>query len=206
MRARFLLASALAIGVALPATTAFFPPHSAHASVSIAVLFEALVKDAESVAIVTPLEQKSVWENGRICTYTKVRVDNAVSGNAKAGDEKWVRTLGGVVGKIGQTVDGEPTLIEGKASLVFLHKREAGIFEVSARAQGQFPVVADQAKHVTLVKHAALGTLLPPRLPVTNLSVAATRLANEVLHGRDVVSATVEIQLAWQRLHSTESR
>lgn len=200
MRRRFLIAFATAL--ALSSSGAAFAPRDAHASVSIAVLFDALVKDAESVAVVTPIEQKSVWENGRICTYTRVRVDNAVSGRAAIGEEKWVRTLGGVVGKIGQTVDGEPTLIEGKQSLLFLHKREPGIFEVSARAQGQFPVVTDSTKRVRLVKHAALGPLLPPRDIPANAAAGTIRLANEVLHDKDLASATLDIQRAWQRIHT----
>lgn len=205
MRARFLLASALALGVSA-SSLSVLTPSVARASVSIAVLFNALVKDAESVAIVTPVEQKSVWENGRICTYTKVRVDSPVSGNAKKGEEKWVRTLGGVIGKIGQSVEGEPTLTEGKPSLLFLHRRESEIFEVSARAQGQFPIVADAGKRVKLVKHAAMGTLVPPRVEGARLPVDAVRLAHEVLNDRDVDAATVEIQRVWQQLHTAESR
>lgn len=201
MRGRFLIALVAVFSLSQAAETV--APREAHASVSIAVLFDALVKDAESVAVVTPVEQKSVWENGRICTYTRVRIDTPVSGNANAGDEKWVRTLGGVVGKIGQTVDGEPTLVEGKPSLLFLHKREAGIFEVSARAQGQFPVVVDESKKMRLVKHAALGTLLPPRVLDAAKSNADTRLANEVLHDRDLALAKTDIQRAWQRIHTS---
>src|SRR5947208_13449238 len=96
---------------------ALLPTEDAQASVSIAVGFDALVKDADGVAIVTPTEAKSVWEDGRIITYTKVRIDQSVAGDV--GKEAWVRALGGVVGKIGQLVDGEPVFAPNKQTLLF---------------------------------------------------------------------------------------
>ena len=64
----------------------------AQASISVAVAFDALVKDSTAVALVTPVEQKSVWENGRIYTYTRVHADNGVAGDLATDDEAWIRT------------------------------------------------------------------------------------------------------------------
>ena len=124
--ARRVLEDWLAIGAgrSRAAALAVFVPTDAHASVSIAVGFDALVKDADSVGVVTPVESKTVWEDGRIYTYTRVKVDQGVAGELGTGADGWVRTMGGVVGKIGQLVDGEPVFTTDKSSLVFLRKFE----------------------------------------------------------------------------------
>lgn len=206
------------VAVAAASTT------DASASVSIAIPFDNLVKDADMVAVVTAGEPSSVWEDGRIYTYTKIKVDQGVAGEIGAGAEGTVRTMGGVVGKIGQMVDGEPVFVSGKSSLLFLHKlKGASTFEVSARAQGQYAVVTDEAKKTRrLVKSAHAGLLLPPRSqPVENASGVQTqslasgdtsvsklpvRLAQEVIHDRLVDDATREIAAAWRRLHPSTTK
>jgi hypothetical protein len=194
-------------------------PTDARASVSIAVGYEALVKDADAVGIVTPVDAKSIWEEGRIYTYTHVKVDQGVAGELGTGGEGWVRTMGGVVGKIGQLVDGEPVLTVGKPSLLFMRKfKQGGTWEVSARAQGQYPVVVDDvAKTRKVIRSYSAGVLLPPKpaapapaqlgplAPNDNAAAAAVtekaRLANEVLHDRPVDEVTRDIASTWKRLH-----
>lgn len=198
-----------------------FVPREANASVSIAVGFDDLVKDADAVAIVTPLEHTSVWEDGRIYTYTHVKAEQGIAGELGAGAEGWIRTRGGVVGKIGQLVDGEPVFTAGKSSLLFLHKFKAGgTWEVSARAQGQYPVILDEslpkdaATRRTLRTSANVGMILPPRAttatdpskanatPQATPATVTVRLAREVLHERPLDAAAREIADAWKRLHS----
>jgi len=150
-----------------------FVPTDAHASVSIAVAYDALVQDADSVGVVTPTESKSVWEEGRIYTYTRVKVDQGVAGEMSTGGEGWIRTMGGVVGKIGQMVDGEPVFTAGKPTLIFLRKfKTGGTWEVSARAQGQFPVITEEVAQAAplpplkvrkVTRSAAVGVLFPPK-------------------------------------------
>jgi hypothetical protein len=119
----------------------------ARASVSIAVTWDGLLRESTAAALVTALDGRAVWEGDRIYTYTHVRVDRGVAGELATGDEAWVRTMGGVVGRVGQVVDGEPVLTRGQTSLLFLHPipaRPPGAFDVTARGQGQFPLVADE--------------------------------------------------------------
>jgi hypothetical protein len=234
-----LLAAILRIGAigagvslfALPAL-AVFVPTDAHASVSIAVGYEALVKDADAVGVVTPVESKTVWEEGRIVTYTRVKVEQGVAGDLGTGADGWVRTLGGVVGKIGQLVDGEPVFTANKSSLVFLRKfKSSGTWEVSARAQGQYPIVVDDTDKTKpagprrVMRSGATGMLLPPK-PASTVTagppapgevtktnpnlvtgaadrVAQIRLAGEVLHDRPLDEATREIAASWKKLHPT---
>ncbi len=196
-----------------------FASHEADASVSIAVGFDALVKDADAVAVVTPTESKSVWEEGRIYTYTKVKVDKAIAGDTGTG-ETWIRTMGGVVEHVGQLVDGEAVLTAGKPNVLFIHKwRTSSTWEVSARAQGQYPVVADekQPKVMKLIRAGHTGVLLPPKqapeangtttvpTATTGQEIAKVRLAGDVLNDRPLDDATKEIATSWKTLHPAPS-
>src|SRR5258705_1576393 len=86
----------------------FFAAPRADASVSFTVPMDALVEESSAACVVSPLENKSVWENGRIATYTRAHVDRLLAGSASS--EVWIKTLGGSVGDIGQIVDGEAVL------------------------------------------------------------------------------------------------
>jgi hypothetical protein len=213
--ARFALAAALCVPAA-----AVLVPSDASASVSIAVGFDMLVKDADAVAVITPVDNQAVWEDGRIYTYTKVKVDQGVAGDVGAGADGWIRTMGGVVGKVGQLVDGEPVFVKDKPSLIFLRKFKAGgVYEVSARAQGQYPVAIDDAtKTKKVLRSSAVGMLLPPKNPATaaagppvagaaqtqsaGVSQAATvRLAQDVMHDKPLEEVAREIAASWKRLH-----
>ncbi len=172
----------------------------AHASVSIAVTFEGLLRESTAAAVVTPTEARSVLEEGRIYTYTHVRVDRPIAGGLAAGSDPWVRTMGGVVGTIGQLVEGEAVLATGRSSLLFLRPGPAGTLSVTARAQGQFPLVADAdpARPAHLVRSNAAGSLLPPRA----VSAATPVLAADVIHGRLVDDAARDIVAVWSRVHA----
>lgn len=224
----FLFPFCLALAPLAAATVAT----DANASVMIAVPFDSLVKDADAVAVILPQEAKSVWEDGRIYTYTRVKVEQGVAGEttgaggAGGAGEVWIRTMGGVVGKIGQLVDGEPVFAVNKPNLVFLRKFKAGgTWEVSARAQGQYPVVFDEVRKAKrIMRSANVGVLLPPkRLQVDSDATAAgavtpqgqtstrqeaqaadvskIRLAGDVLNDRPLDEASKEVASAWKRLH-----
>src|SRR5208282_5461651 len=138
----------------------------AHASVSIQVTWDALLHESTAAVVATPTETRSVWENGRIYSYAHLRVDRAVAGELATGGDAWVRTMGGVVGKVGQLVDGEAVLGPGQSSLLFLHPGPPGAYVVTARGQGQFPLVPDATDAKApphLVRSTSAGALLPPR-------------------------------------------
>jgi hypothetical protein len=165
------------------------------ASVSLAATWEALLHESTAAVVVTPIEARAVWEDGRIYTYTHVNVDRAIAGELASGASPWVRTMGGVVGKIGQIVDGEPVLVPGRSSLVFLHPGPVGAFEVTARGQGQFPVVVDDPRlPARVVRSNSAGAILP-----RPGNAGAPRLAAEVIHGRPVDDVAREIAADWAR-------
>jgi hypothetical protein len=194
--------SAVAVALlGLLAALGLLVPLDARASVSIAVTWDGLLRESSAAALVTPVEARSVWESDRIYTYTRVRVDRVVAGDLVTGSEAWVRTMGGVVGKIGQIVDGEAVLTRGQTSLLFIHEipgRPAGAFDVTARGQGQFPVVVDEKTPPRVVRSTAAGALVAPRVAGP---VATAPLAADVVHGRAIDDVARDVAAAWSRTH-----
>jgi hypothetical protein len=176
-------------------------PVDARASVSIAVTWDALLRESTVAAVATPVESRCVWEDGRIYTYTRLRIDRVVAGETVAGNEAWVRTMGGVVGTVGQLVDGEPVLAPGQSSLLFLHPGPVGALEVTARGQGQFPIVTGDRAPARLVRSTSVGALVAPR-PPSGPMAAARPLAADVVHGRPVDDVARDVASAWSRAHA----
>jgi len=181
-----------------------FAPALARASVSIAVSWEWLLHESSSACIVTAMESRGAWENGRIYTFTRVHIDRAVAGSLATGGDAWVRTMGGVVGDIGQRVEGEAALAPGQSSLLFLRPGPSTViphsFEVTARGQGHFPLEsADPKLPLRIAPGHALGLLVRPRVIQTD---ASSRLAAEVLLGRTVDEAVREVAATWNQTHA----
>lgn len=172
----------LAVGLVLSAASA------AWATVARSVALAELVQKSQLVATATPLEAHSRWEDfggqRRIVTYTRVRVDSRVAGT-DLGSEVLVRTLGGEVGNIGQVVDGEAVLEIGQPSLLFFAPGYDGVLGVTAMAQGQFPIRADD--------HGALRLTPSPRLPAL---VGNAVSAQQALVGRTVPEARALVEKA----------
>jgi hypothetical protein len=171
----------------------------AEASVSITVLFDDLVQRSTAVAVVVPDDQRAVWEEGHLFTYTHAHVDRVVAGQIAR--DVWLRTRGGELGGIGQIVEGQPTFVTGQRSLVFVTSAtQAGIegpssaFAVLEGAQGQFPVVASDGKSARLSLARDIGGLVPAR-------EVSGRFAREVLVNRELEDAAKEIAAAWVRAH-----
>jgi hypothetical protein len=119
-------------------------PRGADATTARLVTLEELVGYSTYVVVGRAGERHAIWEEmpggRRIVTYTRVFVERAIVG--APGTELWVRTLGGVVDKIGQSVAGEAQLATGSRSMLFLAKAPLAVV-VAGMAQGHFPVVTD---------------------------------------------------------------
>jgi hypothetical protein len=169
----------------------------AAASISIEMSFDALLRDSSAAVVGTCAEQRAVWEGNRIYTYSRVHVDTPIAGELHEGDDAWVRTMGGIVGKVGQVVDGEASMTVGEPSLLFLRRSTVAGYAVTGRAQGQFGLHTDEHAQVRLHKTSARGGLFAPHGPD-----AAGTPAGAVLHGRLVTEATGLIASAWDRAHA----
>jgi hypothetical protein len=157
MNRRALLQASL---LALPPLLALSP--RADASTARLITLEQLLERSTYVVIGTAGERHSVWEDmpsgRRIVTYTRVTVERAVAG--APGAEVLVRTLGGAVDNIGQSVSGEALLFPGSRSLLFL-LRVDGFAVVTGMAQGHYPVVADASGAPRLAASPDIDMLIP---------------------------------------------
>ncbi|APR77113.1 Hypothetical protein A7982_02460 [Minicystis rosea] len=118
------------------------------------------------VVVAVASERRSVWEDlpsgKRIVTYTKLTVERAVAG--EPGKEIWVRTLGGVVDKIGQSVPGEAQIATGARALFFLAQAGSATV-ITAMSQGHYPVITDDKGVMRLSSSPDPGMLVPRRGP-----------------------------------------
>lgn len=185
----FLAAAPLAVG--LSPSAPLEGPRSAEASVAVLISLEDLTAASTYVVVATAGEQRSAWEETpsgkRIVTYTRMKVDRSIAGPAQT--ELWVRTLGGAVDKIGQSVSGEALLTTGSRSLLFLAKVDAGLVVVG-RAQGHYPIVeAESSKSAARIAGSPdAGMLLPRRGPTIS--------ARERLVGLSLDDAVLAVQAA----------
>ncbi len=195
-----LVSAPFAVGaVGLSPRALFEGPRSAEAAVAVLVSLGDLVATSTYVVVATASEQRSVWEETptgrRIVTYTRLAVDRSVAGPPAT--ELWVRTLGGVVEKVGQAVSGEALLTKGARSMLFLAKTDAGLV-VTARAQGHYPVIEAEmtpdAMAPRLHGSPDAGMLLPRRGPTIS--------AREHLVGLTLEQAVSTVQAAQKAIHA----
>jgi hypothetical protein len=120
----------------------------AAASVARALTLTELVHQSRHTLIGMPLELFGRWETvgrrSRIVTYTLVRADQSLDGQPPPTKEIMIRTLGGRVGDIGQTVPGEALLSLRRPATIFVEDLSRDVFAVTAMAQGHYPVLADR--------------------------------------------------------------
>jgi hypothetical protein len=139
------------------------------------------------------LSFESRWEyvgaKKRIVTYTRVRVDEPLGGDA-TDSEIWVRTLGGKVGKTGQIAHGEALLLTGERALLFLAESREGVLEVTEMAQGHYPIRPDTSGTERLTLSPRLAELRDPE-----------RSAGRELVGKVVPDASVIVRKAWRNAH-----
>jgi hypothetical protein len=196
------LARSLAVGLTAVLTFLATPtgllhgPPTADASVSVAVTLAELVDHANLAVVARATERQSRWEelagSRRIVTYTRLELLRTVGGAPPA--ELWVRTLGGVVDRIGQQVEGEARLPVGSRSLLFLTRAPDDAWVVTARAQGHYPLVATTQGKTKLRRSPDVGAVVARKGP----SVPA----HDALVGRELDSALQVVRATWAERHA----
>lgn len=171
----------------------------AEASVSVLMSLDELSSLSNRVVVGVARERTSRWEelagSRRIVTYTRVQVTRTVFGEESA--DIWVRTLGGVVDKIGQSVAGEAQLALGEEAFLFLADVD-GVDVVTGRAQGHYRLLKKEGEAAKLAPSPDAGTLLPRQGPSIS--------AREVLVGATLEKAVSETLAARQRTHEKKSK
>jgi hypothetical protein len=176
--------TALLVGVAL-----FAIGEDARSSMAIAASLDQLCARSTTVVLARPAERRSEWRDDRIVSFVRVRVASTIAGPAQ-GDEVWVRVRGGVVGDIGQVVEGEPLLPVGRDEVLFLRASDAGLYTVAERAQGELLLDHGNAEPRVAV-HPARGVLLTKNAPDARLLV-----------GRSLDAVARDIVLTWGARHA----
>lgn len=152
-------------------------PRQAAASVSVALSLQELVDGSSHAVEAVATERRSTWKqvdgSRRIVTYTTVRVVQTAYGTAPTTFQ--VRTLGGVVGKIGQHVSGEAQLAVGKPCLLFLTPLSDTVHVVTGRAQGHYPIVTDDEGVRRLRPSPDRGRVVPRHGPTVSAYEALVR-------------------------------
>lgn len=194
MGSRALRLTTLAVAFAVPLLATRAP--EARASTSVAVSLTELASAAQTVDVVVPLDATSAWDNGRIWTVWRLRVEDHVAGAAPSSPELLVRTAGGVVDHVGQYVEGEASFTRGARTLVFLGApREDGAARVVARAQGEYRFDGARLARMPDVGNLVPRAIAPPLRVDASPAVAA-------LHGATLTEARAAIVRAWEASHA----
>lgn len=162
--------------------------HEADAAMAREASLKHLVTVADVVIEGTPEEATSVWEDipgagRRIVTYRRVHVDQVVYGE-NAPKDLWVRTLGGVVGDIGQRVEGEAVLTPGERSMLFLKATSTGPHVIVEMAQGHYLLKQDGGS-LKLLPSPFAPTLVRNKKD----EAAGLRPARDLLNGKSLTDA-----------------
>ncbi len=166
--------------------------HDARAGAARAIPLEALVARSELVVVATIRSSHAQWENDgterRIVSYHQLEVQQSVGDKSSAAGEPFVRTLGGVVGDVGQRVLGEAPLGPGGPSVLFLRQTSSGAFAVTAMAQGHYPLTADSSGAYRLSASPGLDMLVKndPQSAVSRLSGRTVADCERMLAGVQV--------------------
>jgi hypothetical protein len=165
-------AAALLLFVALPAV----------AAQALAVSVEELARQSDAVVRgrVVDVRAKLTPDGARIYTVVELRRAAVLRGRAPATARAMVP--GGVVGRLGQRVEGAPSFTRGEEVVVFLERAGPDAFRVTGLAQGKFTVVGRAARpdlsHLQFVQTSiAAGERRVEEMPLAELErrVRSTR-------------------------------
>ncbi len=146
------------------ATAAF--ERKARASLSRGLTLAELVAQSAHTVVATALDARSDWAliggKRRIVTDTRIRIEETLAGKPPAPSEMEVRVLGGIVGALGERVDGQAELVLGEPAVAFLMPISPVLAYVTGAAQGHYRLLADAQKLLRLRPSPHLPLLLRP--------------------------------------------
>jgi hypothetical protein len=147
----------------------------ARAMLALPATVEDLTRSSDAVVRGKVASVSARWSEDQRRIFTYVEVEPASVWRGAAPARVSVLVPGGVVGNIGQRVDGAPGFVQGEEVVVFLSGAEAGAFRVTGLAQGKFSVrggaVVPQLSKVGFVPRASLraGERLAEEMDVAEL-------------------------------------
>ena len=120
-------------------TVMFATTMSAHATIMVRRSIDDLTRDADVVAVATAGGAHASWSDGHIVTDVSVQLDRVVRGTPEASTVT-VRLPGGMIGDVGQRVEGAASLEAGNRYVLFLHRDVPGRYFTVSMSQGVLPV------------------------------------------------------------------
>jgi hypothetical protein len=127
----------------------------ARAAQAVALSVEELARTSDLVVRGRVARVESRWSEDGWRIFTFADVEAAESWRGRPAGSIRVLVPGGVIGRIGQRVDGAPILARGEEVVLFLIRGEASFFRVTGLAQGKFSVDGATARpdltHVSFV-------------------------------------------------------
>lgn len=143
-----------------------------HATTARFIPLAELVQRSETVVLGRSVDETSFWQGPRILTLVKVQVAEVWAGQgASPGQTVEVLTAGGVVGNIGQRVDGAAVMPVGQQLVLHLNREFTGEYSTLGMAQGVWYVretppgaLSVSRPNVDRLVGAPSGTVLPNTL------------------------------------------
>ena len=134
-------------------------PLLANASSARQASLEELLDYSTLIVVGTPASRTSAWEKTRIYTTWDFLIEEVWLQEDTVDPKKLsalasltklaIKTLGGIVGEIGQTVAGSPRLITGQTYLLFLTPSQEGSFFIVGLSQGAFEVNGESLRQLS---------------------------------------------------------
>lgn len=118
-------------------------PAASHATTVRPVTMAELTRAADDVLVVTVRRASAHWEGRTIVTDHECVVTAALKGRATPGSTVVVRTPGGVVGRIGQTIPDASTLDDGQSYVLFLSGGDGGVRYLAHLTAAAVPMSLD---------------------------------------------------------------
>jgi hypothetical protein len=157
----------------------------AHATSSRPTDVAELTRTSDEVIIGTVRRSHSLWDEGFIVTDHELEVLAAIKGRAPIRSTMVVRVAGGVVGRIGQTIPGAPTLQDGRTYVLFLAGGVSNIRYLAHMTAAVVPVTADAQGRV----QATLPETLYVGSTVAGISARSTTMMVPLNQVTSVVQA-----------------
>jgi hypothetical protein len=112
----------------------------------------------------------AAWDDltGVIWTHTELVLQEGLKG--RPGNLIRVSEPGGVVGEVGQSVEGMPRFIPGEEVVVFLYRTPQGLWRVRGLGQGKFTVLRNSPNSDPVVRSNLAGLTVAESGHLTPLS------------------------------------
>jgi hypothetical protein len=118
---------------------------------------EGLVARSQVIAHARVARTSAAWDNltGVIWTHSELVLQEGLKG--RPGNLIRVSEPGGVVGEVGQSVEGMPRFIPGEEVVVFLYRTPQGLWRVRGLGQGKFTVLSNPTNSEQVVRSNMAG-------------------------------------------------